>query len=196
MLDDELYQTKVIGDYQVENITGVYAIIKTMNISLSKFKEFVLNLTNINGRFNYYNIKNKHIIIDYAHTYNACVSTIEFIKKNISRNINLVVGCGGNRDRSKRTLIGEYVVKNTKQVVFTEDNNRNESFKDIINDITKKIIGERYLVIENRYDAIQFILESSRENDYIIIMGKGHERTSVNGNLLTDYEMVEKILND
>lgn len=196
MLDDELYQTKVIGDYQIENITAAYAILKSLKINLNRFKEYILNLTNVDGRFNYYNINNRHIIIDHGHTYNACVRTIEFIKKNVSRNINLVIGCGGNRDRSKRSLIGEYVVKNTKHVVFTEDNNRDESFKDIIKDITSKIIGERYLVIENRYEAIKFIIETSRENDYILIMGKGIEKTNVLGTMYTDYEMVDKIIHD
>ena len=163
---------------------------------MSYFRTFLYQLEPLPGRFNLYKIKNKNIIIDYGHTYNAFIKTIEFIKKNINSKLWVVCGCGGNRDKTKRPLIGQYVTANSNFVVFTEDNNRNEQFEDIVNDIIANVEQDNFMIIKDRYEAISYALNNSTKDDYIAIIGKGLEKTLVGYNYLTDLEIVKVLLND
>lgn len=194
-INNNLFETQVISDYQIENITATYGIISLLNIYTNSFKDFMLQIKQVPGRLTYYNIMKRNIIIDYAHTFSATSRTVEFINSKLKNNLWIVIGCGGDRDKTKRSLIGEYVTLNSKFVVFTEDNNRSEKFDSIISDITNTINTKNYTIIQNRYDAIFYALNNSKVDDYILIMGKGIEKTYINGNYYTDLEMVKEILN-
>jgi len=195
-INNNLFKTSISGDYQIENLTASFVALSKLNIDMSYFRTFLYQLEPLPGRFNLYKIKNKNIIIDYGHTYNAFIKTIEFIKKNINSKLWVVCGCGGNRDKTKRPLIGQYVTANSNFVVFTEDNNRNEQFEDIVNDIIANVKQDNFLIIKDRYEAISYALNNSTKDDYIAIIGKGLEKTLVGYNYLTDLEIVKVLLND
>lgn len=195
-INNNLFKTSVSGDYQIENLTASFVALSKLNIDMSYFRTFLYQLEPLPGRFNLYKIKNKNIIIDYGHTYNAFIKTIEFIKKNINSKLWVVCGCGGNRDKTKRPLIGQYVTANSNFVVFTEDNNRNEQFEDIVNDIIANVEQDNFMIIKDRYEAISYALNNSTKDDYIAIIGKGLEKTLVGYNYLTDLEIVKVLLND
>lgn len=195
-INNNLFKTSVSGDYQIENLTASFVALSKLKIDMSYFRTFLYQLEPLPGRFNLYKIKNKNIIIDYGHTYNAFIKTIEFIKKNINSKLWVVCGCGGNRDKTKRPLIGQYVTANSNFVVFTEDNNRNEQFEDIVNDIIANVEQDNFMIIKDRYEAISYALNNSTKDDYIAIIGKGLEKTLVGYNYLTDLEIVKVLLND
>lgn len=195
-INNNLFKTSVSGDYQIENLTASFVALSKLKIDMSYFRTFLYQLEPLPGRFNLYKIKNKNIIIDYGHTYNAFIKTIEFIKKNINSKLWVVCGCGGNRDKTKRPLIGQYVTANSNFVVFTEDNNRNEQFEDIVNDIIANVEQDNFIIIKDRYEAISYALNNSTKDDYIAIIGKGLEKTLVDYNYLTDLEIVKVLLND
>lgn len=195
-INNNLFKTSVSGDYQIENLTASFVALSKLKIDMSYFRTFLYQLEPLPGRFNLYKIKDKNIIIDYGHTYNAFIKTIEFIKKNINSKLWVVCGCGGNRDKTKRPLIGQYVTANSNFVVFTEDNNRNEQFEDIVNDIIANVEQDNFMIIKDRYEAISYALNNSTKDDYIAIIGKGLEKTLVGYNYLTDLEIVKVLLND
>lgn len=191
-----LLETPILSGYQIENLIGVYSLIKYLNLDTAYYKAFIQKIKPISGRLNVYNIKNRTIVIDYAHTFIATKSVINFIKQNTNNNIFVVVGCGGNRDKTKRSKIGKFTTTNADFVVFTEDNNRLESFDEIIKDIISNIDTDNYKVIQSRYDAISYAISNMKESDILLILGKGTERTIVESNFMTDYEMALKIIND
>lgn len=195
-INNNLFKTSISGDYQIENLTASFVALSKLKIDMSYFRTFLYQLEPLPGRFNLYKIKDKNIIIDYGHTYNAFIKTIEFIKKNINSKLWVVCGCGGNRDKTKRPLIGQYVTTNSNFVVFTEDNNRNEQFEDIVNDIIANVEQDNFIIIKDRYEAISYALNNSTKDDYIAIIGKGLEKTLVGYNYLTDLEIVKVLLND
>lgn len=128
------------------------------------------------GRFSIIELsKNKLVIVDYAHTPDALLNIGAAIKsafKNYS--LTVVFGCGGNRDKTKRPLMGKAVSSFANKIMITSDNPRDEAPEDIIVDIIPGITGS-YDAVVDRTQAIIFCLSSMEENEIILIAGKGHE---------------------
>ena len=185
------FETPLTGKFNVQNITNVFAILKVLKISTELFPNFIKSILPIDGRMNYYEINNRLIIIDYAHTVEAVKTTLKTIKEISDRNIRLVIGCGGNRDRLKRPIIGQLACLYANFVYFTEDNSRNEKLSNILKEITCDLTTNNYMVIESRMKAIKKAVIDSKENDIIILMGKGKEETIINNHALTDLDMIK-----
>ncbi len=185
------FESPLTGKFNVQNITNVFTILKVLNISIESFPDFIKSILPIDGRMNYYEINNRLIIIDYAHTVEAVKSTLKTIKEISNRNIRLVIGCGGNRDRLKRPIIGQLACLYANFVYFTEDNSRNEKLSKILKEITCDLTTNNYMVIESRMKAIKKAVIDSKENDIIILMGKGKEETIIDNQIFTDLDMVK-----
>lgn len=190
------FETTLIGDFNVQNITIIYGILTILQISLNNFSDFVKNIQRINGRMNVYQIYNRTFIIDYAHTANAVEASLKAINSFNHHNIKLIIGCGGNRDRLKRPIIGKLACQFSNFVYFTEDNSRNESTEKIIKEITCDLTSNNYTIIESRMEAIRKAIKDSKSNDTIVLMGKGYEKTKVLDQEYTDLEMILKILKE
>lgn len=187
-------ETILIGEFNIRNILCVYTILKVLNITLAQFKDFIKNVERIEGRMNVYTINHRQIIIDYAHTPIAVETILKTIKEIKNTNLRLVIGCGGNRDRLKRPLIGKISCEYADYVYFTEDNSRNENVNKILNEITCDLTNTNYTIIESRYKAINKAILDSKIGDTIVIMGKGIEKTKVDeSRYLSDIEMVLEI---
>ncbi|HOV21685.1 MAG TPA: UDP-N-acetylmuramoyl-L-alanyl-D-glutamate--2,6-diaminopimelate ligase [bacterium] len=118
------------------------------------------------------------IIVDYAHTHNALLTLLQSVRQMKPKRIILVFGCGGNRDKSKRPLMGKIGVKLSDIVILTSDNPRSEEPREIIKDIEKGIpfyLKKKYAVIIDRKQAIKEAISLAGENDCVVIAGKGHE---------------------
>ena len=122
------------------------------------------------------------IIIDYAHTpfaFENALKTLKWAKKPQQKLI-VVFGCGGNRDKYKRPQMGLVAGKYADYIILTEDNSRNEDTAKIVEDILGGIpCGAKYIVINDRKDAIIHALFTARENDIVAIIGKGHEEYKI-----------------
>ena len=186
------FETSLIGKFNIQNITIVYGILRILKINLNLFSTFIKEVSRINGRMNIYPINKRTIIIDYAHTIEAVKNTLITINNFKKRSIKLVIGCGGNRDPLKRPIIGQLSCLFADFVYFTEDNSRNESLSKIIKEITCDLTTHNYMIIESRYEAIKKAVIDSKEEDIIVIMGKGCEKTKVDNLEVTDLEMVLK----
>ena len=132
------------------------------------------------------------IIIDYAHTAVAFENALSMFK-NREGSLIVVFGCGGNRDKEKRSIIGQIVLKYADVPIVTEDNSRKEELENIISNIVGKDY-EKFVVIKMRSEAIRYAIKIAKPNDVVLIMGKGHEDMLIGINTIhfSDIEEVKK----
>ena len=136
-----------------------------------------------------------NVIIDFAHNADGFKFFLSSIK-NYFENLVIVFGCGGNRDKLKRPEMLKIALENGLKVIFTSDNSRDESFKNIFIDASKGNNLDRVKVIEDRKEAIKFGSSLLRESDCLVILGKGHEETQeIDGKIsyFSDHEVVNEI---
>ena len=190
-------ETVLIGEFNIKNILAVYAILDNLKINLNEFKDFIKSVERIDGRMNAYSIEQRLFIIDYAHTPDAVETILKTIKDLNNKPLKLIIGCGGNRDRLKRPIVGKISCEYADYVYFTEDNSRNESTKKILKEITCDLTTGNYTTIDYRFDAIKKAIMDSKIGDTIVIMGKGIEKTKVSEDeYLNDLEMVLKVFKE
>ncbi|MBR3738181.1 MAG: UDP-N-acetylmuramoyl-L-alanyl-D-glutamate--2,6-diaminopimelate ligase, partial [Eubacterium sp.] len=120
---------------------------------------------------------NYTVIIDYAHSPDGLENIITSLREISKGRVVTLFGCGGDRDKTKRPLMGEIASRLSDFVVVTSDNPRSENPSDIIDDILEGMKNSKTpcKVIENRKEAIFFALDNAKENDIILLAGKGHE---------------------
>lgn len=174
---------RLIGEFNAYNLLAVYGAA----ICLGEDKQEVLTalseLTGAEGRFDYQvSAKDRVIaIIDYAHTPDALLNvlaTIKKLKKGFEQVIT-VVGCGGDRDRTKRPVMATVACEHSDKVIFTSDNPRSEDPAQIIKDMEEGLAPaykRKYISIVDRKEAIKTAISLAKEEDIILIAGKGHEK--------------------
>jgi UDP-N-acetylmuramoyl-L-alanyl-D-glutamate--2,6-diaminopimelate ligase len=126
------------------------------------------------GRFNIIKNEDQIFIVDFAHTPDSLENILKAIKNNFDKKIACIFGCGGNRDKTKRPIMGAIVEKNADVAIITTDNPRFEEPSEIIKDIEKGFNGNDFVSIVDRYDAIKYAFENLKDH-VILIAGKGHE---------------------
>ena len=170
--------TKLYGEFSIINILISIATLSNNKKDYNTFIENISKLKPVKGRMNKYYKKNKPIIfIDYAHTPDAIKKVLISIKNHYpNKEIITIFGCGGNRDISKREMIGNIVSSLSDDIIITNDNPRNESPEKISQDIELGINRNiPYKVILNRAMAIKSCLNKNNSNKIVLILGKGHE---------------------
>ena len=186
------FETRLIGKIQIKNI--LMAVIAAMNSNLS-FKEIVNTIDNlkpVRGRLEQIgNIKNNSkVILDYAHTPDALEASLKSIKEQFkNRKISLVFGCGGDRDKAKRPMMGKIANQYCDRIYLTDDNPRYESPKVIRSYIRKSINKSKIYEIPNRSNAINKAIFDLKTGDILIVAGKGHEETQ-------EYKKIKKLFSD
>ena len=166
------------------------------NISLRKGIRYLQKATIPKGRMEVININKAYAIIDYAHTPDAVYNILKNVNEFKKGKIYTIIGCGGNRDKTKRKDMGSISTNYSDYVIFTSDNPRYENPLEILNDITNDLINTNYEIIENRKDAIKKGISLLKKNDILLILGKGHEEYQIiNGTKFhfSDKEEVLKI---
>ncbi len=172
-INDYLYHMQLIGDYNVYNMCTVIIILKLLKIEDLKIRNIVETLENAPGRMEKIRYKDNVIIIDYAHTPDATLKILKTLQNKGT--IITVIGCGGNRQKDKRKIMGFIAVHNSNYVIFTSDNPRNENAKNIIKDMLKDVDTSNYEIEINRKKAIIKGIQKLTKNDILLILGKGHE---------------------
>ncbi|MBM4157665.1 MAG: UDP-N-acetylmuramoyl-L-alanyl-D-glutamate--2,6-diaminopimelate ligase [Ignavibacteria bacterium] len=175
-------KTKLTGRFNIYNITAAYAFAESIGVEKSIITESISKFEPVTGRFNTLKLPNEaYAVIDYSHTSdslkNAIESAIEIRKhSNSSGRIITVFGCGGNKDRTKRPVMGKIASELSDFTIITSDNPRFEEPMDIINEILKGVDkNSSFEVCENREEAIKSGIKMSKKSDIILICGKGHE---------------------
>lgn len=180
-LQGEDIWTPLVGKFNAYNLLAVYAAATLITEGLEEISVAMSALGRVNGRFEAINgPEGRAAIIDYAHTPDALenvIQTIKNIQKGDSQLI-CVVGCGGDRDREKRPVMGHTASSRCDKVIFTSDNPRSESPEAIISDMMTGVEPQnqrKVLKITDRSEAIKTALFLSQPGDVILIAGKGHE---------------------
>ncbi|MEM9444265.1 MAG: UDP-N-acetylmuramoyl-L-alanyl-D-glutamate--2,6-diaminopimelate ligase [Verrucomicrobiota bacterium] len=170
-------RTPWIGDYNLSNALAAIASANILGIDEEVIAEALLEAPQVPGRMERISHAGAfEVIVDYAHTEDALRKALQALKSLTEEKLIVVVGCGGDRDTTKRPLMALAACEEADEVIFTSDNPRNENPADILNDMVISVSGdENYNVIEDREEAIATSIQRARGGDVILIAGKGHE---------------------
>jgi UDP-N-acetylmuramoyl-L-alanyl-D-glutamate--2,6-diaminopimelate ligase len=197
------FWSKLVGKFNAYNILSVYSAASILGLPKNELLKAMSSLDAVAGRFQFYKKNKITAIIDYAHTPDALENILKSINeiKTSENNLITVVGCGGNRDKSKRPLMGDIASNLSSKVIFTSDNPRFEDPEIIIEEMisgVKSTNSDKTVSISNRKEAIKAACQFARTNDIILVAGKGHESyQEVKGvrSDFDDFEIVKELLN-
>lgn len=202
-INDTEVHFRLIGEFNAYNLLAVYGAAVSLGEDKGDVLQLLSNLTGAEGRFDYsISPKEKVIgIVDYAHTPDALLNVLATIKKLRTGNekVITVVGCGGDRDKTKRPVMGEVACEHSDKVIFTSDNPRSEDPVEILNDIERGLnttARRKAVSIPDRKQAIKTALQLAQPEDIVLIAGKGHEKyQEVNGvkHHFDDKEVLEEL---
>lgn len=200
--DNELW-TRLIGQFNAYNILAIYATADLLGLEKLETLRLLSELENVDGRFQYFISKERiTAIVDYAHTPDALKNVLETINtlRTGNENVITVVGCGGDRDRSKRPVMGHIASAMSGKAIFTSDNPRSEPPLIIIEEMEAGVEPQnlrKVLSIENRNQAIKTACQLAVPNDIILVAGKGHETyQETNGERVDfdDFKIIKEVL--
>ena len=169
--------SSLIGKFNIENILAAISAGIALDIDLVTIKRGIERVSRVPGRLEPVPVNlDKTIIVDYSHTPDALEKALHVLTKMTEKKLWVVFGCGGDRDKKKRPLMGNIAVEIADHVIITSDNPRSEDPDSIIDDILSGINDNEKVEVEsNRRKAIQQALENSEAGDTIFVAGKGHE---------------------
>jgi UDP-N-acetylmuramoyl-L-alanyl-D-glutamate--2,6-diaminopimelate ligase len=173
---------RLIGTFNAYNFLAVFGIAVQLGETVENVLTVLSALTGAEGRFDYIISDAQTIgIVDYAHTPDALQNVLETIAKlkKGGETVITVVGCGGDRDKTKRPVMGQVACDLSDKVFFTSDNPRSEDPNEIIKDMEQGLSSaakRKYINIVDRYEAIKAAVSFSKPGDIILIAGKGHEK--------------------
>lgn len=188
--------TNLIGDYNISNLMMAVASLNNLGFNIKDILSIV-KTTNfaVPGRFNVLKVDaDFNVVIDYAHTPDGIKNVLCTLKQLPCSKLITVFGCGGNRDKTKRSEMGEIALSLSDYVIVTSDNPRDENPDMIIDDIVKNINSKNMLRITDRKSAIEYALTIAKPNDIVAILGKGAENyQEIKGVKIhfSDYEVVD-----
>ena len=176
-------ETSFIGRHNVYNILAAVAAVIDEEVSLDSILSAIKQAKAPPGRLEPVVLNDSFsIFVDYAHTPNALENVLLCLKQLTKRELICVFGCGGDRDKTKRPVMGKIASDICDKIILTSDNPRSESPMNIISEIEKGILDtKKYSVIEDREKAIQEAIKIAHPGDIIIIAGKGHEDYQILG---------------
>ena len=202
-IDGQEVWTKLIGSFNAYNLLAIYATADLLGVDKFDSLRVLSELDNVSGRFQHTVSKGGvNAIIDYAHTPDALKNVLETINsiRTYNEQVITVVGCGGDRDRTKRPKMGNIASSLSNQVVFTSDNPRGESPEEIIKEVEAGVRPENYkktISIVDRKQAIKTACKLAKQGDIILIAGKGHETYQIIGDQKSgfdDFEITNQLL--
>ncbi|WP_438966028.1 UDP-N-acetylmuramoyl-L-alanyl-D-glutamate--2,6-diaminopimelate ligase [Flavobacterium sp.] len=201
--DNEVW-VKLIGNFNAYNMLAIYGVAIELGIDKIEALRLLSELESVAGRFQFIISKSKiTAIVDYAHTPDALENVLQTISEIRTKNEQLitVVGCGGDRDKTKRPVMAHVASNLSDKTIFTSDNPRSEVPEVIIEDMEKGVEPQNYkktVSIVDRKQAIKTACIMANENDIILIAGKGHENyQEIKGvkHDFDDLQIVKEILN-
>ena len=193
--------TRLIGRFNAYNLLAVAATLLASGVALESVASCLSSLSAAPGRMQRVNTESDAVepcvYVDYAHTPDALAKALETVRETRPRAITVVFGCGGDRDRSKRPLMGKVAADRADRIYITSDNPRSEQPAAIINDIVAGIsMDQRHALnpIVLRRDAIQQAIKTANATDAILIAGKGHETYQEINGIRDPFSDVEEAL--
>jgi len=189
MVNDTEVYFRMIGEFNAYNLLAVFGAAVCLGEDKDQVLQLLSSLNRAEGRFDYTVSRNNKIIgiVDYAHTPDALLNVLATIKKLRQGNerIITVVGCGGDRDKTKRPVMAEVACEYSDKVIFTSDNPRSEDPLQILHDMeagVSVVARKKYITIADRKEAIKTAVSLALKEDIVLVAGKGHEKyQDING---------------
>lgn len=182
-VDGEEVHFRLIGEFNAYNLLAVYGSAVLLGKEEKEVLQHLSALTGAEGRFDYIVSPKKHIIgiVDYAHTPDALLNVLTTIKnlRQGHEQMITVAGCGGDRDKTKRPVMGEVAAQYSDKIIFTSDNPRSEDPDTIIREMEAGVpltMKKKCVSVTNRKEAIRIACNLAQKEDIILIAGKGHEK--------------------
>ena len=190
----------VIGRFSVYNSLAALSVGMVMNVDMKRAVRAVSEMNTVKGRIEKVpNDRQITILIDFAHTPDSLKNVLKTIKVIYEKRIITVFGCGGDRDKTKRPIMGKIACQYSDLVYITSDNPRTEDPDSIIDDIVADLDKKDYVRITDRTEAIRAAIVEAKPGDTVLIAGKGHENYQILGTEKIHYderEIVKQILDD
>lgn len=196
--------SKLIGSFNAYNLLAIFATAIELGVEENEALRLLSTLESVSGRFQYIISKGRiTAIVDYAHTPDALENVLNTIENIRTKNEQLitVVGCGGDRDKTKRPVMAQIASSLSDKVIFTSDNPRTENPESIIEEMEKGVEPQNFkktMSISDRKQAIKTACQLANENDIILIAGKGHETYQEINGVRYDFDdmfIVKEMLN-
>lgn len=179
--------TPLIGSINVPNLEMLVACLLSLSTPVDEIQRILAELKPAPGRMELFTAPAKpRVVVDYAHTPDALDKALRSITPHCDGALWCVFGCGGDRDRAKRPVMGKAAESHARHVVITNDNPRSEDPQHIADEIAAGVEGA-HTVILDRADAIQYAVSHANESDWVLVAGKGHESTQTIGQQVLDF---------
>ena len=191
------FQTSLVGKIQIKNILMAMLAAKNSGLNFNQIVSVIDKVKAVSGRLEKIGIikNNSRVILDYAHTPDAMQTCLQNLKEQFKgKKISIVFGCGGNRDQSKRPMMGKIVSHYCDKIYLTDDNPRKENPKKIRSEIKASIDKSKLYEIPSRFNAIQRAIENLKTGEVLVVAGKGHENIQDYGNIKNFFSDKEIIL--
>ena len=185
---------QMIGKFNVANALAAIAASYASGLDLTSIIDSMEKIKGVRGRFEVVQGKQDFTaIVDYAHTPDGLLNVLDAVNEIKTGEVYCVVGCGGDRDRTKRPIMAEVAYKHADHVLFTSDNPRTEDPKEILNEMVVNLKVGTYQMIPDRKEAIQAAVNQATANDIILVAGKGHEDYQIIGTKKHHFDDVEEV---
>ncbi|KAB7708292.1 UDP-N-acetylmuramoyl-L-alanyl-D-glutamate--2,6-diaminopimelate ligase [Bacillus aerolatus] len=182
-------RTKLAGKFNVYNVLAALSTAYTAGIAIDTAIRAIERVKGVAGRFELVpNDEDIAVIVDYAHTSDSLVNVLKTVQPLTAGKVFTVIGCGGDRDRTKRPLMAKAACDYSTHAIFTSDNPRSEDPAVILSDMEAGVTGEPYEVIPDRREAIFYAIQSAQAGDAVVIAGKGHETYQIVGHDVLDFD--------
>ena len=188
------FHTSLLGKHNVYNVLVTIILLLEENIDVNKIQEIIPSLKAPSGRMDTIFYDTNRIIIDYAHTPDAVGNILKAVKELKPNHIYTIVGCGGNRDKTKRPEMAKMATNLSTLAIFTSDNPRLEDPNDILDDMINNLENTNYEVIVNRKNAIIKGIQMLENNDILLVLGKGHETYQIIGKEKLEFDDKQIVL--
>ncbi|MEW9108796.1 MAG: UDP-N-acetylmuramoyl-L-alanyl-D-glutamate--2,6-diaminopimelate ligase [Cytobacillus gottheilii] len=180
---------KLIGKFSVYNVLAAISTAVAAGIPIRSILASIEEVEGVSGRFEIVDAgQDFSVIVDYSHTPDSLENALQTIREFADKRIFTVVGCGGDRDRTKRPIMAQISCSYSSDPIFTSDNPRSEDPHAILADMEAGATGENYKIIPDRRDAIQYAVRQASAGDVILIAGKGHETYQQIGDKTFDFD--------
>jgi len=192
--------SRLVGTFNAYNFLAIYATAMLLGENEMQVLEIMSDLQTAEGRFDTIKSTNEIIgIVDYAHTPDALENVLSTINnvRNGNETLITVVGCGGDRDKSKRPIMAKIACKLSDKIIFTSDNPRTENPQTILDEMNEGVeIADKskVLTISDREEAIRVACMLARSGDIILVAGKGHETYQEINGIQTHFDDKEKLM--
>lgn len=185
----------VIGDFNASNLLAVLSVMLLQGIEFNEALKRLTTIKSVAGRMQRFGSDNTPlVIVDFAHTPDALKQALTSLRQHTENNLWCVFGCGGDRDKGKRPLMGGVAEDKADYVVLTNDNPRSEAASEIIKDIKSGIQNVTNVTIEqDRQAAIHFAISQATVGDVVLIAGKGHENYQLIGEIKYPFNDAEEV---